>query len=247
MSIDPAKCYRIQSRSSGLTLNLSAALWDDGPTLQQATNTDQLWQKWRFAPADGSYYSIAVLHNGKGIQVDNGSVADNALLQQWTYWGGNHQQWTVGRNAENFYVITNRNSGKAMTVRNASTAQGAVITQQTLGTGQHQQWSLFETSCSAQPRIATEPPTENGPTGVFSLRPNPAQDHVFVDLSAVSGQPVGLTLTDMLGRSLRQTQLEAAPALPYRFDIGVLPSGLYLLRIAPNEQSPSTLRVLIGH
>ncbi|TAE24433.1 MAG: hypothetical protein EAZ91_20400 [Cytophagales bacterium] len=247
MSIDPAKCYRIQSRSSGLTLNLSAALWDDGATLQQATNTDQLWQKWRFAPADGSYYSITLLQNGKGIQVDNGSVADNALLQQWTYWGGQHQQWTVRRNAENFYTITNRNSGKAMTVRNASMSEGAVITQETLGMGQHQQWSLVETSCSAQPRIATEPPTGNGSPTVFSLRPNPAQDHVFVDLSAVAGQPIGLTLTDMLGRSLRQTQLEAAPTLPYRFDIGALPSGLYLLRIEPKSQKASTLRVLIGH
>ncbi len=185
------------------------------------------------------------MHNGKGIQVENSSVANDAPLQQWTYWGGNHQQWIVQPNAENFYTITNRNSGKAITVRNASTAEGAVITQQTLGTGQHQQWSLVETACWVLPRIATEASTRNVLTGVFSLWPNPAKDHVFVDLSKVAGQPVGLELTDILGRSLRQVQLETAQATPERFDIGVLPSGLYLLRIKPKGQPTSTLRILI--
>lgn len=224
-------------------MNVPSGQGDDGVTIQQSTFAELPWQKWQFTP-DGSYYNMTVMHNLKGIQVTNSSEADDAPLEQWTYWGGNHQQWLVQRNAENFYIITNRNSGKAMTVRNASTAEGAVITQQTLGTGQHQQWSLIETACYVLPRIATASPTEER-TSLFSLRPNPAQDHFFVDLSAVAGQPVGLELTDMLGRSLRQTRLDAAPATPYRFNTGALPSGLYLLRIKPEEQTPSTLRVLI--
>ncbi|MEZ0610019.1 RICIN domain-containing protein, partial [Fibrella sp. WM1] len=244
--IDVAKCYRIQSRSSGLVLNVPSGLGNDGIYLRQNTNADKLWQKWRFTVVDGDYYRISVQHNQKSIQVANSSMADNAPLEQWTYWGGSHQQWKAQRTADGFYTLTNRNSGKAITVQNASTAEGGDITQQTLGTGAHQQWRLTETACPTGGRMAAAEPT-----AVFSLWPNPARDHVLVDLSLATGQPVGLTMTDLQGRSRQQTYLEAAPAEPYRLDLGSLPDGLYLLRVAPGQSTagsvinPTTLRVLI--
>jgi glucose/arabinose dehydrogenase len=243
--IDVAKCYRLQSRASGLVLNVPSGLGDDGISLRQNTNAERPWQKWRFTPIDGGYYRISVLHNLKGIQVANSAGTDDALLQQWTYWGGGHQQWSVARNAEGFYTMSNRNSGKAITVRGASTAEGAEISQQTLGSGTHQQWSITETTCPAGARVGVK---ELGT--LFSLMPNPAHDHVLIDLSPVANVPVGLTLSDITGRPLRSEYVEAAPTTPHRFELGqstrgALPSGLYLLQISPAGEPPTTLRVVV--
>lgn len=239
-SIDPTKCYRIQSRSSGLILNVPAGSPSDGVALQQTSNADQLWQKWRLTPADGAYYTVSVLHNQKGIQIANSSTADNALVEQWTYWGGAHQQWSVQRNTDGYYTFVNRNSSKAMSVQNASTAEGAAVNQQTLGSGLHQQWSLIETTCPASARLGV---SETGVT--LSLRPNPARDYVLINLGPAVGQAVNIQLNDLLGRALQQTHLEVAPSEPYRFNTSQLSDGLYLIQITPAGQLPTTLRLMI--
>ena len=239
-AVDPGKCYRLVSRLSGKVLGVGGSAQNDGDPLIQQTDASQLTQGWRFTPADGGYYSISVLATRKGIQVSNYSTADDASLEQWTYWGGSHQQWTAQRNAEGYFTFSNRNSGKAITVRNASTAEGAQISQMTLGSGQQQQWSVQERACPAGGRLGA------AETGVaFRLWPNPARDHVLIDLSPAIGQPVDLQLNDLAGRQLQQTKLDAAPAEPYRFDTGQLPNGFYLIQIRPTGQSPTMLRLFI--
>ncbi|GAB3992761.1 hypothetical protein GCM10028807_26340 [Spirosoma daeguense] len=240
VTIDPAKCYRIQSRSSGLVLNVPNGSYDDGANLRQNANTDQAWQKWRLIPTDGGYYKMVILHNQKGVQVPSFSTTDDVLLEQWTYWGGSHQQWALQRNADGFYTFSNHNSNKAVTVRNASTAEGAAITQQTLGTGLNQQWSVSETTCPAGARSGVEELS-----ATFSMWPNPARDRVLIDLRPALGKPVDLQLNDLFGRSIQQTHLENAPTEPYSFGIGQQPNGLYLLQIKPAGQSSTTLRLLI--
>ncbi|GAB3949044.1 hypothetical protein GCM10028805_24750 [Spirosoma harenae] len=239
-SVDPAKCYRIQSRSSGLTLNVPDNSYNDGATLKQNTNANQPWQKWKFTPADGGFYNISVLHNQKGIQVNSSSTADNATVEQWTYWGGSHQQWSIQRNAEGYFTFSNRNSNKAITVKNASTTEGAEIVQLTLGTGQNQQWSIIETTCPAGARVGA---TEIGVS--YRLSPNPANNHVLIDLSPAVGKPISLKLSDIMGRIHEQTHLETAPTEPYRLSTNHLLDGLYLIQVTPDGQSPTTLRLLI--
>ncbi|QMW00794.1 RICIN domain-containing protein [Spirosoma foliorum] len=239
-SVEANKCYRLISRLSGKVLSVDASAQNDGDKLTQRTDANQLTQGWRFAATDGGYYSVKILNTQKGIEVTNSSTAEDALLEQWTYWGGSHQQWRLVRNADGYYNIINRNSNKAITVRNSSTAEGAQISQMTLGTGQQQQWIIVERTCPAGARVGA---SELGET--FKLWPNPARDHVLIDLSSAIGQSVSLQLNDLQGRSLQQTQLEAAPTEPYRFDTGQLSEGLYLIQIKPLGQSPTTLRLLI--
>ncbi len=239
-AVDADRCYRLVSRLSGKVLGITGSAQNDGDKLIQQTDANQLTQGWRFTPADGSYYSITVLSTRKGIEVVNSLTADDALLEQWTYWGGGHQQWTAQRNTDGYFIFVNRNSNKAITVRNSSTAEGSQISQVTLGAGQQQQWSIQERTCPAGGRLGA---IEPGVT--FRLWPNPARDHVLIDLSPAIGQPVGLQLNDLMGRPLQQTKLEAAPAEPYRLNTNQLSNGLYLIQVTPTGQSPTTLRLLI--
>ncbi|MVM40933.1 T9SS type A sorting domain-containing protein [Spirosoma sp. HMF3257] len=112
----------------------------------------------------------------------------------------------------------------------------------TLGTGQQQQWSIVERTCTVGARVGA---VEAGMA--FKLWPNPARDHVLIDLSPAIGQPMGLQLNDLMGRALEQTQLEAAPAEPYRINTSQLPDGLYLIKLTPAGQAPTTLRLMIQH
>ncbi|RYF47543.1 MAG: T9SS type A sorting domain-containing protein, partial [Cytophagaceae bacterium] len=176
----------------------------------------------------------------KAIQVAGGSSADDALLEQWTYWGGSHQQWRLVRNGEGYVSLLNRNSGKALSVRNASLAEGASMSQMPLGTGFQQQWSIIERTCSNGARSGAP---EAGVS--FRLWPNPARDHVLIDLSSAPGQSVDMYLNDLQGHTIWQTKLDVAPAEPYRLNTSQLPDGLYLIRLVPVGQSPTTLRLLI--
>lgn len=245
--IDPTKCYRLQSRSSGKVLNVPAGLPYDGVQIRQNTNTDQPWQKWRFSPIDGGFYRISVLHNLKGIEVPNYSTQNGTLLHQWTFWGGDHQQWKVQRDADGFYVLTNRHSGKAIDVRNSNISEGGDIIQNTPNGGTNQQWSITETTCPSGGRMNAEGGYGRYPGLTFSLSPNPARDHVLLDLSAARGMPVSVGLSDLTGRLLDQVRIDAAPDEPYRLPIASLPDGLYLISITPADHAPTTLRVLVQH
>lgn len=240
--IEAGKCYRLVSRLSGKVLGVSGTAQSDGDKLTQQTDANKLTQGWRFTATGGDYYSIQALSTPKGIQVANSSTADDALVEQWTYWGGAHQQWRLVRNAEGYFTIINRNSNKAITVRAASTAEGGQISQMTLGTGQEQQWSIVERTCTTGARVGA---MEAGVA--FKLWPNPASGQVLIDLSSAIGQPVGLEVSDLLGRLIQQIQLDSAPAEPYRFNTSQLPNGLYLIRLTPAGQLPTTLRLLIQH
>ena len=242
--IDPAACYVIQSRSSSEVLGVTTGQPNDGALIRQYANTNQLWQQWKIQPTDAVYYRITVLHTGKGIDVPNASTADQSPLQQWTFWGGSFQQWVIQRNAAGFFTFTNRNSGMAIAVKGANTLEGGDIVQATASsTATSQQWTLTTVGCPAGGgRLATEE-ASSGPA--FRLWPNPAQDFVLIDLQAAKGQPTTIGLTDLAGRVLSQTLVDAPTDAPYQLPTGTLANGLYLISITPTGQPANTTRLLI--
>ncbi|GAB3723952.1 hypothetical protein GCM10028816_13830 [Spirosoma lituiforme] len=239
-AVEANKCYRLVSRLSGKVLAVGPSAQNDADPILQLTDANKLSQGWRMTPTDGGFVSITTLATQKAIQVAGGSSADDALLEQWTYWGGSHQQWRLVRNGEGYVSLLNRNSGKALSVRNASLAEGASMSQMPLGTGFQQQWSIIERTCSNGARSGAPEASVS-----FRLWPNPARDHVLIDLSSAPQQSVDMYLNDLQGHTIWQTKLDVAPPEPYRLNTSQLPDGLYLIRLVPVGQSPTTLRLLI--
>jgi hypothetical protein len=67
----------------------------------------------------------------------------------------------------------------------------------------------------------------------LTVLPNPAQHHATVQLSAVSGSPLLLTLTDALGRPVRTAPVPPAQLTAgYPLDLAGLAPGLYLVRLS---------------
>lgn len=94
--------------------------------------------------------------------------------------------------------------------------------------------------------LATRP-TPEPPTAVVTY-PNPARDVVSVRLPPNwSSQPVGLTLTDEVGRMvLRRTERTATAEAIATFSVAELPAGFYVLIVA-GKPGEIRCRVVVSH
>jgi hypothetical protein len=134
--------YTVQSRHSGLVLDIQGASTATGATLTQYTNYEGMNQQFRFIDVGNGYHKIQARHSGLVLDLWNFSTANGAAIAQYTDVGGTNQQWKVTENAEGYYSIVSRHSGKALDVHNWSTAAGAPIVQYTVTNATNQQWQL---------------------------------------------------------------------------------------------------------
>lgn len=134
--------YTVQSRHSGLVLDIQGASTATGAILTQYTNWEGTNQQFRFIDLGTGYHKIQVRNSGLVLDVWNASTADGATVAQYTDTGGANQQWKVTRDAAGYYSIVNRHSGKALDVQNWSTSAGAPIVQYAPTGAANQQWTL---------------------------------------------------------------------------------------------------------
>jgi len=251
-TFNDTKCYKITSRSSGKVLGITNGLTADGTVIRQYTYASKAWQQWKIQSVGNGFVKLVAGHTGKAIDVPNASTQDGSQLVQWPYWGGANQQWTINRNPSGYYVITARHSAKAIDVKGANTNEGGDIIQSALNSSMNQQWSITEATCLATTGRTTNeatalPATEANEriTDGFRLWPNPANDHVLIDLRSAEAQPVDLSLTDPSGRSLYQTHIDSPGQEPYRLRTTDLSPGIYLINLNIPGKATTTLRVLI--
>jgi pectate lyase len=133
--------YTIQSRHSGLNLDIEGARTTDGARLLQYTPGNGQNQQFRFVDSGGGYFRIQARHSNKVLDVFERSTSNGAEIGQWTDGNGTHQQWQVQQSGE-FSVFVNRNSGKALDVWEWSSAPGARISQYDRTGANNQQWRL---------------------------------------------------------------------------------------------------------
>jgi len=81
--------------------------------------------------------------------------------------------------------------------------------------------------------------------GEVNIYPNPATDFVNIDLNVFQPMSVQLSLTDLSGRQLLQSQYNLPSGQSnVRLDIPELPHGYYLIRLS-NENGQSVLPIII--
>ncbi|MDA1361416.1 RICIN domain-containing protein [Glycomyces luteolus] len=134
--------YTVQSRHSGLVLDIQGASTATGAILTQYTDWEGTNQQFRFIDLGTGYYKIQVRHSGLVLDVWNLSTANGATIAQYTDLGGANQQWRVTKDSAGYYSIISRHSGKALDVYNWSTSAGSQIVQYTPTGASNQQWSL---------------------------------------------------------------------------------------------------------
>lgn len=148
--------YTVQSRHSGLALDIQGVSTEPGAILTQYTNWANSNQQFRFIDVGNGYHKIQARHSGLVLDVWNYSTADGGTIAQYTDTGDVNQQWRVTANGEGYYSIVSRFSGKALDVRDWSTTAGSPIVQHTVSGYANQQWQLIPvgSTCGADTVLA---------------------------------------------------------------------------------------------
>ncbi|WP_335986345.1 RICIN domain-containing protein [Glycomyces sp. MUSA5-2] len=137
----PGTWYHLQSRYSGLVLEIAGASTAGGAKLVQANRTYAANQQFRFVDAGGGYYRIEVRHSGQVLDVYGKSTANGADVIQYPSNGQANQQWQVLDDGT-WLRFVNRNSGKALDVWEWNIALGSRLSQYDSVAGLNQQWKL---------------------------------------------------------------------------------------------------------
>ncbi|GAB4004946.1 hypothetical protein GCM10029992_51380 [Glycomyces albus] len=160
-AVETGRWYVIESRSSGLVLDVDQGSTANGAGLVQWSDTGATNQQFRFLDAGGGYYRIQARHSGKVVDVAESSTANGAEIVQWDDHGGTNQQWQVDESG-GYATFINRASGKALDVWEWSSEAGTRISQYDPTGGENQQWTLNPTN--NDPDDPTDPP-DNGECG----------------------------------------------------------------------------------
>ncbi|MCF4120782.1 RICIN domain-containing protein [Antribacter sp. KLBMP9083] len=146
--------YVLQSRHSGLVLDIQGRSTSTGAMLVQWNRTDATNQQFRFVDAGGGYYTIQARHSNLVLDVYAKATANGADIVQWSPTGGANQQWQIVDDGT-YLRFVNRNSGKALDVWEWSTTPGDRISQYDSNGGTNQQW---------RPLPVGAPPADGTPT-----------------------------------------------------------------------------------
>ncbi|WP_211234936.1 RICIN domain-containing protein [Glycomyces arizonensis] len=139
---DTTAWYVIQSRSSGLVLDIAGASTQTGAELLQQHRTDSTNQQFRFVDSGSGYYRIQARHSNMVLDVWERNAANGATIAQYTDQNSANQQWQV-QESGGYATFVNRFSGKALDVWEKSTEPGARISQYTPNGGANQQFQLI--------------------------------------------------------------------------------------------------------
>lgn len=242
-------CYKISSRNGGKVIGIQNASKNDGAQIRQQTYAGKASQQWKMQLNADGYYRVTNGNSGKAIDVYGSSTNDRANLIQWSSTGSPNQQWKITLDAQGYYTFTARHSGKAMDQRESSLADNAEIIQWPVTGAQNQQWLIDAVGCSipgsrvgAVDFAATLPEYSDSQ---YVLYPNPAQMQVKVNLQAAQGQPAGVTLTDLQGKTLYRRLVNTETESTHTITTSEYAVGIYMVVIDVADQPKATLRLVI--
>lgn len=140
--------YYLQSKSSGLYLDVADGSSSDGANIRQWSYNGSDAQKFKFVSLGNGYYYILTGASGykSCLDVDSGSSKDGTNILQWTYWGGEMQKYRIVQNSDGTYAILTKasNCKSALEVYDWSSEAGGNIDEWTYWGGDCQKWNLIE-------------------------------------------------------------------------------------------------------
>jgi hypothetical protein len=89
---------------------------------------------------------------------------------------------------------------------------------------------------------------EHDPEGTFKVYPVPAKDFVIVDYVTKDAKNVTLSIYNAFGQKLQdvnQTQVNRSGVYSSRFDVSLLPAGVYYFKLEGNDFS-ATRKIILS-
>lgn len=138
--------YMVRNVNSGLYLDVTNNLPDNGTNIQQWEYTGANAQRFKFVPNGDGYYYILTGASGytASVDIDSGSNADGANVMQWEFWGGDMQMYQIVQNTDGSYSFLTKASGRraAIEVDSFGISNGDNVIQWYYWGGSGQSWIL---------------------------------------------------------------------------------------------------------
>jgi mannan endo-1,4-beta-mannosidase len=227
--------YRLTPRHvANKAMEVAGSSLANGALVQQNASSSGDNQKWRFVDGGAGAFKLVAVHSSKALEVSGSSTAEGASVVQWDLVSNQSQRWNIVAVGGGYYKIENLNSGKVLGVDGAKKTNGAVVKQFTYTGANNQQWRV-ELISAPSGRSATESTfsSELLESNDVSFYPNPAEDHVKIDLTKFK-EEVAIELRDMNGKLLHH--IRTAGGGTYRLSTTQFQRGFYLIHLEVQGQ-----------
>lgn len=144
-NISSGNTYKITSKQSNKSLEITKGLTDNGIRLQQWDYNDEDYQKWVFEHVKGDYYKIVNKKSNKVIDVKDLATNNGTMIHQWDYAGKDNQLWRFEKDKDGYYKIKSLQSGKCLDIAAISSENGAKIQLWDDVDGDNQKWTIEKT------------------------------------------------------------------------------------------------------
>ena len=120
--------YTIKSAlNEEMVLDIGGASRENGGNVQLWYNTNVPQQKYRVKYLGNGYYSMAVEHTGKMVDVSAGYAADGTNVQQYDSNGTDSQKWIIQDAGDGYYYIISKLGDFYLTAQNGKSDAGTNI------------------------------------------------------------------------------------------------------------------------
>lgn len=218
--VDETKKYAIKNVNSSLFLGLAEGVTASGLNVVQG-NTEI---GWSFAAAEaqidadsGYYYIHLAKDSAYVLNLSSGSKDNGANIELWKDVANASQQFKFVQNEDKTYSITTKNTKdkSCLGIGAGSKEENASVIQWACDGTDNQKWTLEEYK-EPEPSDSSETDTPQAIATALSL-------------NAASNTPIQISLYDLSGKRLMQTQMQHGVSTKElrRF----VPKGIYILKV----------------
>ena len=139
------QAYILKSENSGMLMDVSGGVGNNGAKVVQQSATGGTSQQWRLRPSAQGAYEIINVNSGKCLDVTGVSKSEGVALQQYDCNGNGaqaNQIWWFNQQSDGSYEIVSVNSGLVIDVAGISKSAGATVQQWPTWHGPNEKWIL---------------------------------------------------------------------------------------------------------
>lgn len=222
--------YQISPRNSSKAISIiGGSIRNNAAAILESYNGGED-QQFQVVDGGAGTYKLVAVHSNRALEI--AGLWPGAPVVQRNSSRSGSQKWEITGVASKYFKIVNKNSRLALRASTVSIGDVGFVYQYNYNGSEAMQWK-FELISSPDARSSTsiasmfeeEIPSED----IISVFPNPAIDHVTIDLAYFENTTVNVDLANLDGRILRNEKVMGGGT--YQLNVSNLQSGSYLIKL----------------
>ncbi len=214
--------YTIKNMSNGQ--NIIAPQWDKHNARMYSSKKVFGDHKWKFEHLGNGLHHIKSVGTGRYLEAFGAKCENGTNINTWTSGNANHHKWYVTKVGSSHFIRPAHCKSKAL--------------DKSLGDdGNVKLWSYSKSNTNQKFELMPVGNTREGNIakladfGAIEIYPNPAQEELWLDLSAYSESSIRYTIMTPMGNEVAHGKFDASHGSNESIDLDQLRAGMYIIRI----------------